>query len=512
LLKLSCHISVIYLTGFFAVVKLNIRRIVSVRTGEALPHSNTLIRNVQIVDGTGSDPVSGDVAIADGVIESIGDLPAAADHVVDGGGKFLAPGFIDAHTHDDLYAIRCPDMLPKLSQGVTTVIVGNCGISGAPVQLKDQPPAPLNLLGDAQNFRYGSFREYVAALQQIKPAVNVAALVGHTSLRNNVMDRLDRTATPKEIATMRAQLEESLEHGALGLSTGLAYSAANSATTEEVIELCAALTGSGAIYATHIRTESDGVVDALQEAIRIGKHAKVSVVVSHLKCAGIRNWKRNGELLRLLEKEQADSIGWDVYPYAASSTILDLKQVDERIEILITWSNAHPELSGKKLADIARAWGVTQAEAAQRLQPAGAIYHSMSENDVRAILSHPRTMIGSDGLPNDEFPHPRLWGTFPRVLGHYAREQRLFPIAEAVRKMTSLPARRFGLKDRGLLREGNAADLVLFNADTVRDTANFIEPMKASAGIDAVWVNGVLSYWKQASTGERAGRFLARKS
>jgi len=478
-----------------------------------LPHCDTLIRNVQILDGTGADPEPGEVAITDGIIQKIGDLSGyAADQTVNGEGKNLAPGFIDAHTHDDLYAIRCPEMLPKLSQGVTTVIVGNCGISGAPVQLKDQPPAPLNLLGDAQNFRYGSFREYVAALQQIKPAINVAALVGHTSLRNNVMDRLDRAASPQEIAEMRSQLEESLEHGALGLSTGLAYSAANSATTEEVMELCEALTVSGAIYATHIRTESDGVIQALEEAIRIGKHAKVPVVVSHLKCAGVRNWERSGELLRLLDAQPGDSIGWDAYPYAASSTILDLKQVDERIEILITWSKARPELSGKKLADIARAWGVTQAEAAQRLQPAGAIYHSMSENDVRAILSHPRTMIGSDGLPNDEFPHPRLWGTFPRVLGHYAREQRLFPIAEAVRKMTSLPARRFGLKDRGIVREGYAADLVLFNADTVRDTANFTAPIKAAAGIDAVWVNGILSYWKQASTGERAGRFLARKS
>jgi N-acyl-D-amino-acid deacylase len=254
------------------------------------------------------------------------------------------------------------------------------------------------------------------------------------------------------------------------------------------------------------------VLDALQEAIRIGKHAKVPVVVSHLKCVGIRNWKRSGELLRLLENEQADSVGWDVYPYAASSTILDLNQVDERIEILVTWSNPHPEMSGKALAKIAEQWRISQIEAAKHLQPAGAIYHSMSENDVRAILAHPRSMIGSDGLPNDKFPHPRLWGTFPRVLGRYTREQRLFSIAEAVRKMTSLSAQRFGLKDRGIVREGYAADLVLFNADTVRDEANFTEPMKASAGIDAVWVNGVLSYRKQASTGERAGCFLARKS
>jgi N-acyl-D-amino-acid deacylase len=481
--------------------------------GDTLPHCDTLIRNVQIVDGTGADPGPGEVAITNGIVEKIGDLSGYdAAHTVNGEGRVLAPGFIDAHTHDDLYAIQLPEMLPKLSQGVTTVIVGNCGISAAPVKLNGQLPSPMNLLGEPDTFRYPSFADYIAALRTTRPAVNVAALVGHTSLRNNIMDRLDRTATSKEIATMRAQLEESLDHGALGVSTGLAYSAANAATTEEVMELCEALSGTNAIYATHIRTESDGVLDALQEAIRIGKHAKVPVVVSHLKCVGMRNWKRSGELLRLLENEQADSVGWDVYPYAASSTILDLNQVDERIEILVTWSNPHPEMSGKALAKIAEQWGISQIEAAKRLQPAGAIYHSMSENDVRAILAHPRSMIGSDGLPNDKFPHPRLWGTFPRVLGHYTREQRLFPIAEAVRKMTSLPAQRFGLKDRGIVREGYAADLVLFNADTVRDEANFTEPMKASAGIDAVWVNGVLSYRKQASTGERAGRFLARES
>jgi N-acyl-D-amino-acid deacylase len=420
------------------------------------------------------------------------------------------PALFDAHTHDDLYAIRAPEMLPKLSQGVTTVIVGNCGISAAPVRANTAFPPPMNLLGDAAAFRYPSFRDYVAALRSTRPAVNVAALVGHTSLRNNVMDRLDRTATPLEIARMRGQLEKSLEDGSLGLSTGLAYSAANAASSDEVMSLCEALTQPRGIYATHIRTEGDGVVGAIEEAMAIGRHAKVPVVISHLKCNGIRNWTRSGELLRMLDTESTQQIAWDIYPYAASSTILDLKQVDERIEILITWSSPHPELAGKTLAEIARTWAVTQVEAGKRLQPAGAIYHSMSEHDVRAILAHPRTMIGSDGLPNDKFPHPRLWGTFPRVLGHYARGQQLFSISEGVRKMTSLPAKRFGLNGRGLVREGYAADLVLFDADKVADAASFTEPVNAAKGIEAVWVNGVLSYYKQASTGARAGRFLPR--
>lgn len=476
-----------------------------------MPHCDTLIRNVQIVDGTGADPRHGDVAIKDGSIERVGDLSGfTSDKIIEGQGKALAPGFIDAHTHDDLYAIRSPEMLPKLSQGVTTVIAGNCGFSGAPVNTNGQLPAPMNLLGEPASFRYRSFAEYVDALSETRPAVNVAALIGHTTLRNNVMDRLDRAATANEIVKMRAQLEESLDNGALGLSTGLAYSAANSAPTAEVIGIAEALRDRKAIYASHIRTEGDGVMDALQEAIQIGQRGGVPVVVSHLKSNGIRNWGRSGELLRLLQSQPEGFIGWDVYPYSASSTILDPKQIDERIEILITWSTPHPELSGKKLADIATDWGVSQAEAAKRLQPAGAIYFSISENDMRAILAHPRTMIGSDGLPNDKFPHPRLWGTFPRVLGNYAREQKLFSIPEAVRKMTSLPAQRFGLRDRGVIREGCAADLVLFDAEAVQDSANFTKPMKAASGIEAVWVDGVLSYSNSRPTGQRAGRFLAR--
>lgn len=469
---------------------------------------------MQLIDGTGVAAVPGDVAIRDALIVRVSDDLAGwtADNEIDGEGKALAPGFIDSHTHDDLYAIRCPEMLPKLSQGVTTVIGGNCGMSAAPVPPDVSLTPPLNLLGAPGEFRYPNFRDYVAAVCDSRPAVNVAALVGHISLRNHAMQRLDRAATSQEIAAMRDQLEHSLEHGALGLSTGLAYSAANAATTEEVLALARALTEPGMIYATHIRTESDGVLDALKEAIYLGERAGVPVVVSHLKSVGVQNWKRSTELLSLLASQPENSIGWDAYPYSASSTILDLKQIDERIEILITWSAPHPEMSGKTLFDVASAWGISQLDAARRLQPGGAIYHCMSEEDVRAVLAHPRTMIGSDGLPNDAFPHPRLWGTFTRVLGRYAREQKLFPIEEAVRKMTSLPAQRFGLKNRGLIREGFAADLVMFDRKAIGDCASFKEPIQASAGIESVWVSGILSYRKNQLTGERAGTFLSRRA
>lgn len=478
-----------------------------------VPRCDTLIRGAMVMDGSGSAPYHADVAITGARIGAIGKVDAyTSERVVDAAGRVLAPGFIDVHTHDDTSVIRTPEMLPKISQGVTTVVVGNCGISAAPVRLSGAPPDPMNLLGDADAFRYPTFASYVTAVNAARPSVNVAALAGHTALRNNHMDSLDRAATFAEIEAMRVQLQEALAHGALGLSTGLAYLSAFSASVHEVLALAELLADVGAIYTTHMRSEAAAVLEAMEEAFGVGRHCKVPVVISHLKCAGIDNWGRSGDVLKLLESSsRTQEIGCDCYPYHASSSTLDLRQVDERVEIMITWSTAHPEMAGQTLAQIAQGWGIAQIEAARRLQPAGAIYYNMSEDDLRAILRHRITMIGSDGLPNDPRPHPRLWGTFPRVLGYYAREQKLFALPEAVHKMTGLPARRFGLAERGLLREGYHADLVLFDADTVRDVATFAEPARPAQGIEAVWVNGILSYRDGSLCGERAGRFLPRQ-
>lgn len=475
-----------------------------------MPTCDTLIRNVEILDGSGNEPQPGAVAVTDGRIEAVGDLNGySASETLDGNCHVIAPGFIDVHTHDDLFVIRAPEMLPKLSQGVTTVIVGNCGISAAPVRLSRGFPDPMNLLGEEDAFRYPTFADYVSAIAAAKPTVNLAALVGHTALRNNHMDRLDRAATASEIAAMREQLREALDHGAIGLSTGLAYLSANSASAEEVQSLADVMSGTGGVYTTHLRSETDQVLPALDEAFYAGRNAGVAVVVSHLKCSGIDNWGRSGEVLQSLESaKKHQAVGCDCYPYAASSSTLDLRQVDERVTITITWSKPHPEFAGKNLAEIAGTWGVTQVDAARRLQPAGAIYHSISEEDMRAILRHPATMIGSDGLPNDPLPHPRLWGAFPRVLGRYSRDLRLFALPEAIRKMTSLPAETFRLQDRGYIREGYWADLVLFDANEIRDTATFSDPAQPSIGIKAVWVNGVLSYKDQECTGQRGGTFL----
>src|SRR6266568_1007722 len=466
---------------------------------------DTLIRNASVLDGSGHPPQLLDVALRDGLISEVGsNLGCRAAMVIDANGLALAPGFIDVHTHDDTSVIRTPAMLPKLSQGVTTVIVGNCGISAAPVTLRGDPPDPMILLGGPEAFCFPTFASYVTAIQDARPAVNVGALVGHTALRNNHMDRLDRVATDAEIEAMRGQLSESLEGGALGLSSGLAYRSANAASTEEVLALARPLASAGAVYVTHMRTEQDGILDAMSEAFDIGRMTNVPVIISHLKCAGIDNWGRSDEVLQALDAARyRQPAGCDCYPYAAGSSTLDLRQVDPRLQITITWSTPHPEVAGMSLAQIAEAWDVSQLYAAKRLQPAGAIYHSISEADMRRILAHPATMIGSDGLPNDPRPHPRLWGTFPRVLGRYCREEKLISLPDAVHKMTGMPALRFGLPRRGLIREGFAADLVLFDPDNIIDAATFADPVRPAKGILKVWVNGTLSYTAAGSTGQR---------
>jgi N-acyl-D-amino-acid deacylase len=325
------------------------------------------------------------------------------------------------------------------------------------------------------------------------------------------MDRLDRSATASEIDAMRTQLREALDAGALGLSSGLAYLSANASSTEEVLALAQPLASANAVYTSHMRSETDAILDAMKEAFAIGRLSDAPTILSHLKCAGIENWGRSGEVLDALDHARASQpVGCDCYPYAAGSSTLDLRQVDDRVTITVTWSTPHPEVAGQSLEQIASAWNVTQLDAARRLQPAGAIYHSIFEEDMRRILRHPATMIGSDGLPNDPRPHPRLWGTFPRVLGRYCREEKLFSLPEAIYKMTGLPAQRFGLAQRGRVREGYYADLVLFDPEKIADTATYSNPIQPAVGIAGVWVNGSLSYTAKGSTGLRSGRFLQR--
>lgn len=473
-----------------------------------------LFRNVTVIDGSGGPQYRADVAVqGDRIAQIAPAIQAEAEHDIDGSGKVLAPGFIDVHTHDDINVIRMPEYLPKISQGITTVIVGNCGISAAMATIKHDVPDPMNLLGEAEHFVYPTVDAYAHAVEQACPAVNVGTLIGHTALRNNQMDDLFRPANDDEIQAMRQQLRLALEQGALGLSTGLAYASAFQSTTEEVMALAEELAAGKGIYTTHLRSEFEPILDALDEAFRIGRHGKVPVVVSHHKCAGASNWGRTVETLKLFDKvRQQQDVSCDCYPYSASSSTLDMKQITADFDIIITWSTPHPEVAGQTLKQIADGWSMTLEEAGARLMPAGAIYYNMDERDVRRVLSYPLTMIGSDGLPNDPMPHPRLWGAFPRVLGHYSRDKQLFPLTVAVHKMTGMSAARFQLADRGLVKCGYYADLVLFDPETVRDVASFSDPQRPADGIEAVMVNGVMSYGQNHKVIGRAGRFLRHQA
>jgi N-acyl-D-amino-acid deacylase len=326
------------------------------------------------------------------------------------------------------------------------------------------------------------------------------------------MDRLDRPASEPEIAAMREHLREALDAGAIGLSSGLAYAPARAAPKAEMVALAQELRNAGAIYTTHMRDEGDHVLDSLEESFAVGRAARIPVVISHHKVLGTQNFGRTQETLPRIAAAMAEQpLGLDAYPYIASSTVLLAENIPRAAKILITWSKPHPDVSGRTLADIARDWGASEVDAAERLQPAGAIYFMMSEEDVRRVLAFEHTMIGSDGLPHDRHPHPRLWGTFARVLGRYSRDEKLFPLEEAVRRMTRLPAARFGIAGRGRVVPGAYADLVVFDPAAIIDRASFEAPTTPAAGIHLVLVNGAAVWRDGASTGARPGRALRRQ-
>ncbi|WP_235579302.1 amidohydrolase family protein [Pseudorhodoferax sp. Leaf274] len=478
-----------------------------------------LLEQGLIVDGSGGPSWTGDLLLVDGRIAALGEglrgrLPDGLDiadvAVVDCRGQAIAPGFIDCHTHDDAIVLRTPEYLAKLSQGITTVVTGNCGISLAPYATAQARP-PLTLLG-ADSFRYPSLAAYREAVAAVRPALNVAALVGHTTLRFAAMDDLTRAATPQERATMAALLDAAMAEGALGLSSGLFYEEAFAAPADEVTALARIVARHGGVYATHLRSEMQGILEAMVEAGDCAFDAGVPLVLSHHKCAGPTQWGRTRETLPLVDRlAQRQDVAMDVYPYVAGSTVLREDLVDGVIDVMLTWSDQHPECTGRMLADIAAEWGVDQKTAARRLMPGGACYFQMREDDVERVIAHPRSMVGSDGLPHDRHPHPRLWGAFPRVFARYWRGRGLFTLEQAVHKMTGMTARNFRLAGRGLLRAGHAADVVVFDPARIADMATYDAPQQASVGVVAVYVNGRCAYREGAlQVLAREGRMLAR--
>ncbi len=478
-----------------------------------------LLENGRIVDGSGRPAWTGDVLLQGDRILAMGadlrhKLPAGLSlkdvAVRDCTGLAIAPGFIDVHTHDDAIVLNAPDMFPKLSQGITTVVTGNCGLSVAPF-VAAEPTGALTLLGNS--FSYPSVASYAQAVADAAPALNVAPLIGHTTLRFACMDDLARPATAAETGAMCRLLDQCMTEGAIGMSSGLFYAEAMPAPAAEVTALARVVARHGGVYATHMRSEMADILEAMHEASDCAFDAGVPLIISHHKCAGPANWGRTRETLPLIsELAKRQDISMDVYPYVAGSTVLREDLVDGIIDVLVSWSSPHPEMMGRTLASIADEWGVDQKTVCRRLQPGGACYFQMDEDDVRRVIAHPLSMIGSDGLPHDKHPHPRLWGAFPRVLARYWREQQLFSLETAIHKMTGLSARNFRLHERGQLQAGWHADVVVFDPATVRDTATYEQPIARSEGIRCVYVNGQLAL-EQGNTQVLAhvGRVLKRQ-
>ncbi len=475
----------------------------------------TVIANAWIYDGTGRPGFHGEVAFDDsgihGVARTAGFSCRTGDDVIDAAGLALAPGFIDAHTHDDRILIDSPSMEAKTSQGVTTVVIGNCGISLVPVTFAAAPPPPMNLLGGRDVFAFPTMAVYAEALRSARPCVNVVALIGHSALRLAVMDDITRRADADEIDAMHRLLAQAMDEGASGFSSGLFYPTNQAADASEVAAVASA--AQGGTYATHMRDEADGVLESIRESAATAAAAGLPLVISHHKCAGPANWGRTRETLPCMTAAAASQpVHCDVYPYTAGSTNLRADLVTGDYRIMMTWSQPFPDLSGRDLSSIAEEWDVSLEDAARRLDPAGAIYFQMDEDDVRRVLAFELSIIGSDGLPHDDHPHPRLWGTFPRVIGHYARDIGLFGVETAIHKMTGRAADVFGLVDRGRLKPGHAADLVLFDQETIIDRATWKEPRRPAEGIVAVLVNGRLASAGGQATGGGNGRLLTGRN
>ena len=505
------------------------------------------VRGGTIVDGSGSEPFVADIGIKGGKIISIGNIDAPSRFEINARGLIVSPGFIDIHSHSDFVLPANPWSEGKVMQGVTTEVVGNCGMSAAPVnpeRLEQLKKYVAFLCEEGLQWNWVGFGEYLDQLQESGTAVNVAALVGHNTIRAAVMGFEERQASSRELDEMKALVSRCIEEGAFGLSSGLIYVPGIYAATVELVELCKVVSAHGGVYCTHIRGEGANLIDSVKEAIQIGEEAGVPVQISHLKASGRSNWGKVAEALKLVD--EANSIGLDVtfdaYPYTAGMTTMTallppwaleggvegllkrLKDTKTRAKLKSEIEGGFPDLAKDLVHDSGKSIMVAQCKTSKNKNLEGKtlfeasklrgkdvvetvleileeenaevsiISFSMCEEDVRVVLNHPRAMIGTDAIDLSRGrPHPRAYGTYPRFLARYVREGGLLTIQEAIRKMASMPARRLGLKDRGLLRPGFCADLVIFRMDAVEDVASFEEPRRFPKGIEHVLVNGQMA-------------------
>ena len=522
-----------------------------------------LIKNVQIIDGTGKPSYKGNVGIFNGKIV-LSNLPSQADQVIDGAGKYLAPGFIDAHSHGDMnfgvtmgYSDLC-----KINQGVTTQVAGQCGDSQAPYGPKQNPVIPPEGMAESHHEKrktFATFSKYLDYIDQLPKVIHTKMLVGHNTIRTAVMGYEDRAPTAQELEQMKALVADAMENGAVGLSSGLGYVPGTYSTLEEVVELVKVVKEYGGLYASHIRNESKYLIPSLEEAIEVGRQTGVPVQISHLKARGIRNWGTHWKALALIEEARASGldITCDQYPYNSTMTFLApcipnwyfTEGIDHVIELLkdpatrekIRQEMCDPNSDYENLILNAGGWGgvricnspnvpeaegLTMEEYAAKLGKdpfdtyfdimisnhglGSAVYHSISDDDILDIARRPYVMVGSDGivLGSKEKCHPRGWGTAVRAICLYCKEKGILSLEEVVYKMTGFPAERYSLKGKGKIHEGYDADLVLLDYENLKDRATYDAPYELAEGIDMVFVNGVLSYQNGALTGATAGTLI----
>lgn len=524
---------------------------------------DTILKNGRIVDGTGNPWYKGNIGIKNNKIVQLDSGEYDAHQIIDVNGNFIAPGFIDGHCHSDLMVLDFPESEIKLHQGVTTEVVGNCGLAPAPVN-------PLNredlqryvepVLGKAnKEWLWQSIEEYFTTLDQELISENTASYVAHGSVRIAVMGFANRKPTKQEMEEMKHIVEEGMKAGAIGLSIGLLYAPGSYSTKEEIAELCKVVAKYDGLFATHIRGEGNNLLPSIKEVIWIAEQSGVALHISHLKAAGKRNWGQVDDAMNLIEdcRARGMDVTCDVYPYSAGSTMLTTifppwsleggiakvleglkdskfrQQVKE--ELLAeqdTWDNLvlstgwdnviiasihNPLLKsyeGKSILAIGESLGKDPIDTAfdlllQENGNIGIVYFHMDEKDVVNIMKYRNSLIASDSLTcYTGKPHPRLYGTFPRVIEKYVKKDRILTLEEAVRKMSSFPAKRFNLKNRGLIADSYSADLTVFDFEQVREMSTYEDPKQLPKGIEYVFVNGKLTIDQDHHTQEKNGCFL----
>ena len=533
-----------------------------------------IIKKGKIIDGTGNPWFKGDLGIKNGKIEKIGHLDLSkAEKTLDADGLIVCPGFIDMHSHSDISVFFNPKLESTIRQGITTSVVGNCGLSLAPVNPSRKGlliKEISSLLPPCEELKidWCEFAEYLARLEGIGISANIATLVGHGTVRMAVMGLENRDPTSEELEEMKSLVAEAMEAGAFGLSTGLIYPPGMYSKTDELIELCKVVAKYGGIYASHIRSERAMLIEAVKEAITIGERAKIPVEISHHKAAGKPNWGKTKETLKLMEEARARGVDvtCDQYPYNAGMTSLAtllppwvheggmakllerLRSREERekirkemeespagwenfiadcgwenIYVSSVFSEKNKPLEGKNLAEIAKIRGQDEFTVLcdLLLEEEGRVsmvVFAMNEEETRRVMRSRLQMVGTDawasapyGVLNVGKPHPRFYGTYPRILGRYVREEGILTWEEAIRKMTSFPAQRLGLMDRGLLRPGMWADIVIFDPMKIIDKATYQDPHQYPEGIEYVLVNGRIVIEKGEHANIPAGKVLRLK-